>query len=240
MTSLVNKYHPQSFDQVIGQDIVVRTLRNALADGQPLKASLLTGQVGVGKTTIARIMAKGLNCVNGPTGDPCQTCQQCIGITKGHHIDVRELTAVSLNSSNNMRSMLLQTLYPPWLGRFFVVVIEDCDLLSGTSSSVLLSTLDKPPSHVVFILTSTNVGKVHDGVRSRCARCVLRPIKPSLIVSHLEWIAEAEQATVSRVILNQIAHFCGGSARDAVWILQQCIAYGDDLNEKVVQEIMGV
>ena len=188
---LARKYRPGAFSELIGQDAMVRTLRNAFQADRVAHAFIMTGVRGVGKTTAARIIAKGLNCVGtdgkgGPTTEPCGQCEQCRSIADGSHIDVIEMDAASNTSVNDVREIIESVQYMAASARYKVYIVDEVHMLSPSAFNALLKTLEEPPSHVKFIFATTEIRKVPVTVLSRCQRFDLRRIDPSEMIAHLK------------------------------------------------------
>ncbi|MHA3978030.1 DNA polymerase III subunit gamma/tau [Halovulum sp. GXIMD14794] len=228
---LARKYRPANFADLIGQDAMVRTLRNAFEADRIAHAFVLTGVRGVGKTTTARIIAKGLNCIGpdgngGPTTDPCGECEPCKAITEGRHVDVLEMDAASRTGVNDIREIIDSVHYRAASARFKVYVIDEVHMLSTSAFNALLKTLEEPPEHVKFIFATTEIRKVPVTVLSRCQRFDLRRIEPEVMIAHLSGIAQKEGAEVDADALALVARAAEGSVRDALSLLDQAIAHG--------------
>jgi DNA polymerase-3 subunit gamma/tau len=237
---LARKWRPKSFDTLIGQEHVVRALTNALEQQRLHHAYLLTGTRGVGKTTIARILAKSLNCETGITAHPCGVCAACQEIDKGRFIDLIEVDAASNTQVDNMRDLLDNAQYAPTSGRFKVYIIDEVHMLSKSSFNAMLKTLEEPPAHVKFILATTDPQKMPVTVLSRCLQFNLRQMATSSIVEHCQAILNSENIPVETPALHLIAKAASGSMRDALSLLDQAIAYGgQQVNEKEVRAMLG-
>ncbi len=237
---LARKWRPKSFDTLIGQEHVVRALTNALEQQRLHHAYLLTGTRGIGKTTIARILAKSLNCETGITAHPCGVCSACMEIDKGRFIDLIEVDAASNTQVDNMRDLLDNAQYAPTSGRFKVYIIDEVHMLSKSSFNAMLKTLEEPPAHVKFILATTDPQKMPVTVLSRCLQFNLRQMATSSIVEHCQAILSSENIPVETPALNLIAKAASGSMRDALSLLDQAIAYGGQMvNEKEVRAMLG-
>jgi DNA polymerase-3 subunit gamma/tau len=229
---LARKYRSQTFADLIGQDAVVRTLRNAFEADRIAQAFIMTGIRGTGKTSIARIIAKGMNCIGpdgngGPTTEPCGVCENCTSISEGRHLDVLEIDAASNTGVQNVRDVIIDTVaYAPAKARFKVFIIDEVHMLSTSAFNALLKTLEEPPAHVKFIFATTEIRKVPVTVLSRCQRFDLRRIEPEVMIGHLKSIAEKESATIEDDALALITRAAEGSARDAVSLLDQAISHG--------------
>ena len=228
---LARKYRPQTFADLIGQEAMVRTLRNAFEAGRIAHAFVLTGVRGVGKTTTARIVAKGLNCVGpdgqgGPTIEPCGVCGPCRAIAEGRHMDVLEYDAASNTQVDKMREILASLPYRPVEARYKVIIFDEVHMLSGGAFNALLKSLEEPPAHVKFVFATTEIRKVPVTVLSRCQRFDLRRIEPEAMTVHLAAVAAAEGAAIDADALALIVRAAEGSVRDALSLLDQAIAHG--------------
>jgi len=229
---LARKYRPQTFADLIGQEAMVRTLKNAFAADRIAQAFIMTGIRGTGKTTTARIIAKGMNCTGpdgtgGPTTEPCGICPNCVEIAEGRHIDVMEIDAASNTGVQNVRDMIIDTVaYAPSKARFKVFIIDEVHMLSTSAFNALLKTLEEPPRHVKFIFATTEIRKVPVTVLSRCQRFDLRRIEPEVMIAHLRKVVAAEGAQVADDALALITRAAEGSVRDAMSLLDQAISHG--------------
>ena len=237
---LARKWRPKSFDTLIGQEHVVRALTNALEQQRLHHAYLLTGTRGVGKTTIARILAKSLNCETGITAHPCGVCAACVEIDKGRFIDLIEVDAASNTQVDNMRDLLDNAQYAPTSGRFKVYIIDEVHMLSKSSFNAMLKTLEEPPAHVKFILATTDPQKMPVTVLSRCLQFNLRQMASTSIIEHTQAILKTENVPFELPALQLIAKAAAGSMRDALSLLDQAIAYGSQtVQEKEVRAMLG-
>ncbi len=237
-TVLARKWRPKSFSELAGQEHVVRALTNALTQNRLHHAYLFTGTRGVGKTTIARIYAKSLNCETGITATPCGVCNACKEIDSGRFVDLIELDAASNTQVDNMRELLESALYAPSSGRFKVYIIDEVHMLSKSAFNAMLKTLEEPPSHVKFILATTDPQKIPVTVLSRCLQFNLKQLPSSLIATHLQYVLEQEKITFELPALNLIARAAQGSMRDALSLMDQAIAFSAGTVEKVVVATM--
>jgi DNA polymerase III subunit gamma/tau len=228
---LARKYRPETFADLIGQEAMVRTLRNAFAAGRIHHAFVLTGIRGTGKTTTARIVAKGLNCIGadgtgGPTTEPCGVCEHCRAIAEGRHVDVLEMDAASRTGVGDIREIIDSVAYRAASARYKIYIIDEVHMLSNNAFNALLKTLEEPPAHVKFLFATTEIRKVPVTVLSRCQRFDLRRIEPEVMIDHLTRIAGLEGASVAPDALALIARAAEGSVRDAMSLLDQAISHG--------------
>ena len=224
---LARKYRSQRFSELIGQDAMVTTLGNAIKRGRLAHAFLLTGIRGVGKTSTARLIAKALNCENGPTIDPCGVCEACVAIAEGRHIDVVEMDAASNTGVDDVREIIEAVRYSAVSARYKVYIIDEVHMLTKNAFNALLKTLEEPPPHVKFLFATTEIQKVPITVLSRCQRFDLRRIPAELLISHFGKISEAEGVAIEPEALALIARAAEGSVRDGLSILDQAIAHAD-------------
>ncbi|MEX2518544.1 MAG: DNA polymerase III subunit gamma/tau, partial [Paracoccaceae bacterium] len=228
---LARKHRPHDFDDLIGQEAMVRVLTNAFAHDRIHHAFIMTGVRGVGKTTTARIIAKGLNCVGpdgngGPTTSPCGVCEPCRQIAEGRHVDVQEMDAASRTGVGDIRELIDGVRYRAASARYKVYIIDEVHMLSTSAFNALLKTLEEPPPHVKFIFATTEIRKVPVTVLSRCQRFDLRRIEPEMMMAHLARISAVEGAKVNEAALALITRAAEGSVRDALSLLDQAIAHG--------------
>ena len=224
---LARKYRPQRFTELIGQDAMVTTLANAIKRDRIAHAFLLTGVRGVGKTSTARLMAKALNCVQGPTIDPCGVCDACESITEGRHMDVVEMDAASNTGVDDVREIIEAVRYAAVSARFKVYIIDEVHMLSKNAFNALLKTLEEPPPHVKFLFATTEVNKVPITVLSRCQRFDLRRISAEMLARHFASVCGKEGVDAEDEALTLIARAAEGSVRDGLSILDQAIAHAD-------------
>jgi len=237
---LARKWRPKSFETLVGQDHVVRALTNALEQNRLHHAYLFTGTRGVGKTTLARILAKSLNCETGITAKPCGVCNACIEIDKGRFVDLIEVDAASNTQVDAMRDLLDNAQYAPTSGRFKVYIIDEVHMLSKSAFNAMLKTLEEPPAHVKFILATTDPQKVPVTVLSRCLQFNLRQMAGTSIVGHLQNILGQEGIQFEPTALHLISRAADGSMRDALSLTDQAIAYGSQtVNEAEVRAMLG-
>jgi len=237
---LARKWRPKSFETLVGQDHVVRALTNALEQNRLHHAYLFTGTRGVGKTTLARILAKSLNCETGITAKPCGVCNACTEIDKGRFVDLIEVDAASNTQVDAMRDLLDNAQYAPTAGRFKVYIIDEVHMLSKSAFNAMLKTLEEPPAHVKFILATTDPQKVPVTVLSRCLQFNLRQMAGTSITSHLQNILTQENIAFEPTALHLISRAAAGSMRDALSLTDQAIAYGGQtVHESEVRAMLG-
>ena len=239
---LARKWRPQRFDDVVGQEAVTRTLRNAIASGRLAHAFVFAGSRGCGKTTTARILARALNCEQGPTPDPCGQCDACVEIAQGRDIDVMEIDAASHTQVDNIREVVLSGLsITPVRDRYKVFIIDEVHQLSSHSFNALLKSIEEPPAHVVFMMATTELHKIPDTILSRSQVFEFRTISPRAIVEQLRRIATAEKVEVSDAALALIARAAEGSMRDAQSALDQVMAFaGTTISVDDVSTVLGL
>ncbi len=228
---LARKYRPETFADLVGQEAMVRTLKNAFAADRIAHAFMMTGIRGTGKTTTARIIAKGLNCIGpdgagGPTTEPCGKCDPCRAIAEGRHVDVMEMDAASRTGVNDMREVIDSVHYRAASARYKIYIIDEVHMLSTAAFNALLKTLEEPPAHVKFIFATTEIRKVPVTVLSRCQRFDLKRIEPEVMMALIQKIATAEGAKITEGALALITRAAEGSARDATSLLDQAISNG--------------
>lgn len=223
---LARKWRPQSFKDMVGQEAILRMLANALEQKRMHHAYLFTGTRGVGKTTIARILAKCLNCESGVTSTPCGTCHTCKAVDAGQFLDLYEVDAASRTKVEDTRELLDNVLYPPTQGRYKIYLIDEVHMLSNHSFNALLKTLEEPPEHVKFLLATTDPKRLPITILSRCLQFHLKRILPEQIAGHLQHICETEKISFEQTALERLALGADGSMRDALSLLDQAIAYG--------------
>ena len=237
---LARKWRPKSFASLVGQEHVVRALTHALGEQRLHHAYLFTGTRGVGKTTLARILAKSLNCETGVTATPCGTCSACTEIDAGRFVDLLEVDAATNTRVDEMRQLLENAVYAPTRGRFKVYVIDEVHMLSNSAFNAMLKTLEEPPEHVKFILATTDPQKIPVTVLSRCLQFNLKQMTPPLIAGHLKHILEVEGIAAEPAALNLLSRSASGSMRDALSLLDQAIAHGaGQVDEAQVRDMLG-
>ena len=243
---LARKYRPQTFKDLIGQETLVKTLANALQYGRLAHAFVLTGVRGIGKTTTARIIAKGLNCVGadgngGPTINPCGTCSNCLSITEDRHVDILEMDAASRTGVDDIREILDGVRYKPVGARYKIYIIDEVHMLSKNAFNALLKTLEEPPENVKFIFATTEIRKVPITVLSRCQRFDLRRISIEDLINLFSTICEKENIQADSEALRLIARAADGSARDGLSLLDQAMALTEDqISPELVQKMLGL
>ena len=234
------KYRPQTFDDLVGQAHVSRTLKNAVAQNRLAHAYLFVGPRGIGKTSTARILAKSLNCIKGPTITPCGECDNCREIAAGNSLDVIEIDGASNNSVEDVRQLRENVRYAPAKGRYKIYLIDEVHMLSPAAFNALLKTLEEPPEHVKFIFATTEPQKVLPTILSRCQRFDLHRIPANLIAKHLQFIAEKEKITLEPAAAHAIARGAEGGLRDAESMLDQLVAFcGEKISENDVLNVFG-
>lgn len=239
--SLASRYRPQTFAQVAGQDMVKAVLSRAAAENRPAAAYLLSGTRGVGKTTIARIFAKALNCEEGPTKEPCNRCGQCRKITTGNHVDVAEIDGASNNSVEDARALRETIGYAPMEGRYKVFIIDEAHMLTRNAFNALLKTLEEPPERVVFIFATTEVHKFPITIVSRCQHFVFRHLSEEALIAHLSHVLQQEGLPFEESAIRLLARRAAGSVRDSMSLLDQVIALGDDkLSTESTRRVLGL
>jgi DNA polymerase-3 subunit gamma/tau len=238
---LYRKWRPRSLAEVIGQEPVTQTLRNALRSGRVSHAYLFCGPRGTGKTSTARSLAKAINCINPNDGEPCNTCEMCLAISEGRALDIIEIDAASNTGVEDIRSLREKVNYAPNQASYKVYIIDEVHMLSNSASNALLKTLEEPPSHVVFILATTEVQKILTTILSRCQRFDFRRLTQADLVSYLDYVCQGEGIKVKPEAMQLIAKSATGSARDAVNLLERLSTYyGSEIGLEQVQAILGI
>ncbi len=239
--SLYRKWRSQKFDELIGQEPIVRTLKNALSSGKPAHAYLFTGPRGTGKTSTARLLAKSINCANPKDGEPCNQCQQCREITAGSSFNVIEIDAASNRGIDSIRDLREKVMMPPATGKYKVYVLDEAHMLTPEACNALLKTLEEPPGYAIFVLATTDVHKMLPTVLSRCQRFDFKRFSTRQIVEHLNFVAGQEHIQLERTAAELIARAAAGGMRDALSLLDQAIAYtGEEISLAQVQVMLGV
>ncbi len=242
MTYLIyaRKYRPKTFEEMIGQKPVVQTLQNAIKNDRVAQAYIFSGMRGVGKTTVARILAKALNCQHGPTPTPCNKCEFCKAITEDRSLDVLEIDGASNRGIEEVRSLREGVKYRPIHCRYKVIIIDEVHMLTTPAFNALLKTLEEPPPHTVFIFATTEFHKVPATIVSRCQHFEFKKISQKEIINHLLDITKKENITISPYGLSLIAEAADGSLRDAQSLLDKAVAFsGEAINDEDLKEILG-
>ncbi|MFZ3136746.1 MAG: DNA polymerase III subunit gamma/tau [Thermodesulfovibrionales bacterium] len=237
---LARKWRPQGFDDLIGQEPIIRVLKNSLEQGKIAHAYLFSGPRGVGKTSAARILAKALNCKDGPTSSPCGICTFCTSITDGSSLDVMEIDGASNNSVNDIRDLRERVKYVPSSGRYKVYIIDETHMLSDAAFNALLKTLEEPPPHVVFVLATTAPRKIPSTVLSRCQHLPFRRISSSQIRERLKKISDAEGINITGSATDMIARAADGSLRDSLTLLDQISSFSSEISESDIKDLLGI
>jgi DNA polymerase-3 subunit gamma/tau len=238
--ALARKWRPRNFESLVGQDHVVRALSHALENQRLHHAYLFTGTRGVGKTTIARILARAVNCERGISKNPCGVCQACVEISQGRFVDLLEVDAATNTRVDEMRALLENAMYAPTAGRYKVYVIDEVHMLSTSAFNAMLKTLEEPPGHVLFILATTDPQKIPATVLSRCLQFGLRNLGPDVLSSHLGNILDQEGVSYEPAALRLLAKAARGSVRDALSLTDQAIAYSAGcVQEVTVRQMLG-
>ncbi len=238
---IARKWRPQTFADLVGQEHVTNTLANAIKNNRVAHAYIFSGARGVGKTTAARILAKAMNCVNGPTAEPCGVCDACKEIAAGHSLDVIEIDAASNRGIDQIRELREMVRYAPAASRSKVVILDEAHMLTGEASNALLKTLEEPPDRVIFVMATTEPENLEDTIRSRSQHFHFRALTFNEITSRLKFIAEKEDLRIDDGALSVIGRMAEGSMRDALSLLEQARAYcGDDITDLAVRELLGV
>ncbi|MGB6482898.1 MAG: DNA polymerase III subunit gamma/tau, partial [Candidatus Acidiferrales bacterium] len=238
---IARKWRPQTFGEIVGQRHVTQTLENAIRQNRLAHAYIFCGTRGVGKTSTARILAKCLNCVNGPTAEPCNECDACRGITAGTTLDVLEIDAASNRGIDQIRELREMVRYAPAAARYKVVILDEAHQLTGEASNALLKTLEEPPDKVVFILATTQPEDLADTIKSRAQLFQFRSLAFQEIADALAHITQEEKLKIEPGALAVLARAAEGSLRDGLSLLEQAISYsGDEITDKQVRELLGV
>ena len=238
--SLYRKWRSQTFNEIVGQPVIVQTLKNAIETKRIAHAYLFTGPRGTGKTSAARILAKSLNCKEGPTPNPCGKCETCDKIKNGHSVDVIEIDAASNRGIDEIRDLRERVRFAPLEGRYKVYIIDEVHMLTSEAFNALLKTLEEPPSHAIFILATTEIQKVPPTIASRCQRLDFSRIKLAEITAHLKKIAKAEGFAAEEKALDLIARSSEGGMRDAISLLDQAISFaGKEISYDSIVTLLG-
>ena len=235
------KWRPQTLAEVVGQEPITQTLRNALSSGRISHAYLFCGPRGTGKTSTARILAKAVNCLTNGKGEPCNTCAMCQAITEGQALDVIEIDAASNTGIDDIRSLREKVNYAPNQARYKVYIIDEVHMLSNSASNALLKTLEEPPPHVIFILATTEAHKILPTIMSRCQRFDFRRLAQADVIANLTRICQTEGIQIETEAMRLIARSATGSMRDAVNLLEQLMTYyGSEIGLHQVQATLGI
>lgn len=237
---LARKWRPQSFDDLVGQETVAKTFKNALSSGKIAHAYLFSGPRGVGKTSTARILAKALNCQQRTDSEPCGTCESCKAITEGASIDVFEIDGASNNSVDAVRELRETVKYAPSGGKYKIYIIDEVHMLSTSAFNALLKTLEEPPPHVVFIFATTEPKKVPVTILSRCQHHSFRRVTRSRIKEQLQKITGSEKINIKESALEMLAKAADGSMRDALTLLDQAYSFSDEITEEELNVLLGL
>ena len=239
-TALYRKYRPQNFSDVVGQEHITKTLASQLSSGKIFHAYLFTGTRGTGKTTCAKILAKAVNCLNLQNGDPCGECEACRAISSGEVMDIVEIDAASNNSVDNIRELREQLQFTPANANYRVYIIDEVHMLTLSAFNALLKTLEEPPRHVIFVLATTEVHKLPATILSRCQRFDFKRIEPKKICERIKTVAENEDFTVTENAAYMIASIADGGMRDALSLLDLCVAADKNVTEDTVTKVSGM
>src|SRR4051795_13434037 len=238
---IARKYRPAQFSELISQEHVRTTLENAINQRRIAHGYILSGQRGTGKTTVARILARCLNCVNGPTATPCGVCASCVEVTAGNSVDVIEIDAASNRGINEMRELRENVRYRPARDRYKVFIVDEAHQITNEAFNALLKTIEEPPSWVVFILCTTEAHKIPVTITSRCQQFSFRSVDFDELVSRMRWICEQEGIQADDEALGILAHVGEGSVRDSLSALDQAIACcGNTLSASELRSLMGL
>lgn len=239
-TALYRKYRPSTFSQVVGQEHITQTLKAQLSAGKIFHAYLFTGTRGTGKTSCAKILSKAVNCLNPIGGDPCGQCEACKAIAGGEVMDIVEIDAASNNSVDNIRELREQIQFTPANAKYRVYIIDEVHMLTISAFNALLKTLEEPPAHVIFVLATTEVHKLPATILSRCQRFDFKRIEPAIIKDQIQFVADNEDFTVSDNAALMIASIADGGMRDALSVLDLCVAASNDVTEDIVASVCGM
>lgn len=239
-TSLYRKYRPDTFDKVIGQEHIVRTLKNQIAHDNIGHAYIFTGTRGTGKTSVAKIFAKAVNCLHPVDGSPCGKCDNCIALASSSNFDILEIDAASNNSVDQIRDLTDKINFPPTVGRFKVYIVDEVHMLSKAAFNALLKTLEEPPEHAIFILATTEIHQIPATILSRCLRFDFRLIPNAVLVKHLKYVFDDIGARYENEALELIASAGAGSVRDMLSVADMCVSYCDgNVTYDGVLEVLG-
>ncbi|MFA5353839.1 MAG: DNA polymerase III subunit gamma/tau, partial [Thermodesulfovibrionales bacterium] len=237
---LARKWRPQTFDDLTGQESISRILKNAISLNKIAHAYIFSGPRGVGKTTTARILAKALNCVDGPTIEPCGVCPSCTTISDGSSMDVSEIDGASNTGVDNIRDLRERIRYAPSGGKHKVYIIDEAHMLSTSAFNALLKTLEEPPPHVIFVLATTEPKKIPATVLSRCQHLPFRRISGQKIKERLRFITEREGIRITDPALEMVARAADGSMRDSLTLLDQVASFSEDISVEEIRDLLGI
>lgn len=240
MPALYRTYRPQTFDDVMGQAHIITTLQNASAQHHPVHAYIFTGTRGVGKTTVARIFAKAVNCLQSKNGEACDKCEHCKAITAGNFLDLIEIDAASNTGVENVRELIEHVKFQPSRGKYKVFIIDEAHMLSRQAFNALLKTLEEPPAHAIFILATTEAYKIPITILSRAQRFDFKPLREQEIIDQLHKVLKAEKQKLSEETIAHIAKQAAGSVRDALSLLDKLLSIGPDADSKTANILLGV
>ncbi len=237
---LARKWRPKTFEEIIGQEPICRILKNAISHNKVSHAYVFSGPRGVGKTTTARVLSKALNCEKGPTAEPCGICLSCKSVSEGTSVDVLEIDGASNTGVENIRDLRERVKYAPSFGKFKVYIIDEVHMLSTSAFNALLKTLEEPPSHVIFVLATTEPRKIPATVLSRCQHLAFKRISHNKIKERLTFITKSEEINITPSAIELIARAADGSMRDSLTILDQILSFSDKISEADVKDLLGV
>src|SRR5210317_445074 len=238
---LARKWRPQTFEEVVGQQAVVRTLQNAIGRNRIPHALIFSGVRGVGKTTLARLVAKALNCNEGPTKIPCNKCDHCLEITSGQAIDIQEIDGASNRGIQEIRELKENIRFFPAKSRYKIIIIDEVHMLTTEAFNALLKTLEEPPEHVFFMFATTELHKIPITILSRCQRYELQKVTSIELFEFFRKIAGEEEVKISDWALNVIVREAGGSVRDGLSLLDQIFSFsGDEISDEDVIQVLGL
>ncbi|NTU43345.1 MAG: DNA polymerase III subunit gamma/tau, partial [Nitrospirales bacterium] len=237
---LARKWRPQTFDDLTGQEAISRILKNAISHNKIAHAYIFSGPRGVGKTTTARILAKALNCVQGPTTEPCGVCPACMTVSDGSSMDVTEIDGASNTGVDNIRDLRERVRYAASGGKHKVYIIDEAHMLSTSAFNALLKTLEEPPPHVIFVLATTEPKRIPATVLSRCQHLPFRRISGQRIKERLRFITDREGIKISDPALDMVARAADGSMRDSLTLLDQVASFSEDVSAEDVRDLLGI
>lgn len=238
---MYRKYRSQSFDEIVGQKHIITSLTNQIKNGQVGHAYLFTGTRGTGKTSIAKIFAKAINCEHGTNGNPCNKCENCLSITNGTNVDIMEIDAASNNRVDEIRDLREKVKYPPVSCKYKVYIIDEVHMLTDSAFNALLKTLEEPPAYVVFILATTEVQKLPATILSRCLRFDFKLLTDDELENHLKYVFDDSKIKYEKEALSLLAKLGAGSVRDTLSIADMCVAYSNkNVTYKSVIEAVGM